>query len=822
MVKHHWIGTICAGLLALWLPAPAAGQPASLLRDINSTTIDDDLPLYTASFDLQAAGNRLFFLADAGGAGDELWTSDGTSAGTQLVRDLCPGFCNVEPGLYGAVGSVMLWTAGGQIWRSDGTRPGTFALTNDTGPHSPGTVFKGAFYFAEVPGGRLRPGLRPLEDRRHGRGHQALPSLPPRLRVVLRGRRQALFPEGRRRRLGPLGHRRHGAGHGPAAPFRGAGIEPAPPRRGRGRRPDLLPGRGRRHRRAGLDERRHRRRNPAADELSGLRSVRPLRRAQGRGEPGLFPGGRLDTRDRDLALGRHRRGHRAGDRSPGRLAVLPQPARRPGGGGRRRDLPGQRSPLPLVAALDEQRGSRIDRPVPPLLRLRARPLHRPGRVRRQGVLPALPAGRQDPARGHRRHGGRQPRPAALRLLRRPAAPALEERHPVAGRHGAREHADLVQRRDPRRDGPAHQPPSRRGKRHPRRRGGDRRQALLPRHRRRPRALGARRRRHPAGLHLPARGADLRAPAPDRLRRSSPLHRLGRLLSYRPVVERGHAGDHQQAGPAGGGRLEPRHFRRRPGGRPPLLPDPAALRPHVRPVADRRHPPGDLADRPSERLQPGPPRRLSGEALLLRRREDLADRRHRAGHGQDRRLPFGPGPGRGRGAGAERDLPEDGDQSIPHRILDHRRHHRRDAAAHPFQRAGRGRVAAAIHGSRRERLLLLARRPLQDGRHAAGDDPRAGLGLLRPRGPARRVPGSALLLHGGFQLGGPPPALAHGRHRRGDRPDRPVSRPGHVQLPRAAGPLRRQALLQRRRRRPRRRALGHRRHAGRHGPGARHL
>src|SRR3954468_20210195 len=104
MAKRHWTGAICAGFLALFLPALAAGQPASLLSAINSTTLDEDFPPSVGASGLQTAGNRLFFLAEAGGAGAEVWTSDGTSAGTEVLRDFCPGICNVRPELYGALG----------------------------------------------------------------------------------------------------------------------------------------------------------------------------------------------------------------------------------------------------------------------------------------------------------------------------------------------------------------------------------------------------------------------------------------------------------------------------------------------------------------------------------------------------------------------------------------------------------------------------------------------------------------------------------------------------------------------------------------------
>lgn len=81
--------------------------------------------------DLTVAGGKLFFTADEPGFGRELWVSDGTSAGTRRVADLCPGECSSEPDLRGSVGGLLLFTdAGGRLWRTDGTPAGTFALAD--------------------------------------------------------------------------------------------------------------------------------------------------------------------------------------------------------------------------------------------------------------------------------------------------------------------------------------------------------------------------------------------------------------------------------------------------------------------------------------------------------------------------------------------------------------------------------------------------------------------------------------------------------------------------------------------------------------------
>jgi ELWxxDGT repeat protein len=70
---------------------------------------------------------HLYFTADDGVHGTELWRSDGTARGTGLVRDLVPG-----------AGSLILDAAedgvhGIELWSSDGTREGT-ALVADLRP----------------------------------------------------------------------------------------------------------------------------------------------------------------------------------------------------------------------------------------------------------------------------------------------------------------------------------------------------------------------------------------------------------------------------------------------------------------------------------------------------------------------------------------------------------------------------------------------------------------------------------------------------------------------------------------------------------------
>ncbi|MCC7334833.1 MAG: DUF11 domain-containing protein [Pirellulaceae bacterium] len=82
---------------------------------------------------LTASNGRLYFLANDGVHGNELWTSDGTEAGTVLVKDIHPSGSqkfDSDGGSIVSFGDGVLFGAsdgvrGRELWRSDGTEEGT-------------------------------------------------------------------------------------------------------------------------------------------------------------------------------------------------------------------------------------------------------------------------------------------------------------------------------------------------------------------------------------------------------------------------------------------------------------------------------------------------------------------------------------------------------------------------------------------------------------------------------------------------------------------------------------------------------------------------
>ncbi|HEY1015657.1 MAG TPA: ELWxxDGT repeat protein [Herpetosiphonaceae bacterium] len=116
-----------AGLWKTTSGAPA-GTGASLVRALEAPPSA-----------LTAAGPLLFFITATAQHGAELWRSDGTAAGTRLVRDINAGPEGSNPIHLTAVGDRLFFVVpagpGAGLWISDGSAAGTIPLTAGAGIH---------------------------------------------------------------------------------------------------------------------------------------------------------------------------------------------------------------------------------------------------------------------------------------------------------------------------------------------------------------------------------------------------------------------------------------------------------------------------------------------------------------------------------------------------------------------------------------------------------------------------------------------------------------------------------------------------------------
>jgi len=122
----------------LWV-SDGTTEGTQLLLDINPGSSGDDFSYSSSPSNFIEFNDQLFFTADDGINGNELWVSDGTTEGTQLLLDINPGSIG-----YSYVNSSfasnfiefddkLLFTAndgvnGNEIWVSDGTTEGTQLL----------------------------------------------------------------------------------------------------------------------------------------------------------------------------------------------------------------------------------------------------------------------------------------------------------------------------------------------------------------------------------------------------------------------------------------------------------------------------------------------------------------------------------------------------------------------------------------------------------------------------------------------------------------------------------------------------------------------
>src|SRR5262249_50257921 len=134
---------VILGLVLVCAPVSLYSQPAHLVKDIvNLPTAASSNP---GKF--TRVGSTIFFAASDSANGTELWKTDGTAAGTMLVRDIQLGPNSSQPDCLQPYNRKLVFTAaeestGKQLWQSDGTFAGTRLLV-EIGASSGGAEISG-------------------------------------------------------------------------------------------------------------------------------------------------------------------------------------------------------------------------------------------------------------------------------------------------------------------------------------------------------------------------------------------------------------------------------------------------------------------------------------------------------------------------------------------------------------------------------------------------------------------------------------------------------------------------------------------------------
>ena len=103
------------------------------LKQFSGSPLSNTNPSFPTLGSFTRLGDQILLVGSTSETGGELWTTDGTPAGTAQLKDIVTGNGSSSPGTPVEFGGTLYFTAAGKLWTSDGSEASSIALTSPLG-----------------------------------------------------------------------------------------------------------------------------------------------------------------------------------------------------------------------------------------------------------------------------------------------------------------------------------------------------------------------------------------------------------------------------------------------------------------------------------------------------------------------------------------------------------------------------------------------------------------------------------------------------------------------------------------------------------------